>query len=91
MFLRRERYEEMREQIRKLRQENNLLTESVKSWQQENQRLRQDLDYEHLENHRHHNTLLSIKKMCKTSYGTITALINFRKDVKKELDNCDID
>lgn len=87
MFIRKDEYEKMQNEIKQLKKENNLLTESAKQWREESKRMREDLDYEHLENQRNHKALLAIKKMYNASYGTITALIQFRKDVKKELDN----
>jgi len=87
MFISKKEYEKMQNEIKQLKQENTLLTESVKQWREESKRMREDLDYEHLENQRNHKVLLAIKKMYNTSYGTITALIQFRKDVKKELGN----
>ncbi len=87
MFIRKEDYEEMKSEIRSLRKDKELLNSKVNKMQNEINRLRNDLDNEHLENHNNHKVLLAIKKMYTTSYGTITALIQFRKDVKKELDN----
>lgn len=87
MFIRKSEYEKMQKEIKELRKEKTLLTGSINQWQEENRRMRDDLDYEHLENQRNHKVLLAIKKMYNTNYGTITALIQFRKDVKKELDN----
>lgn len=87
MFIRKQEYEKMQEEIKSLRRENLLLTRSEEKWREENKRMREDLDYEHLENQRNHKVLLAISKMYNTSYGTISALVQFRKDVKKELDN----
>ena len=87
MFIRKQEYEKMKEEIKSLRKENLLLTRSEEKWSEESKRMREDLDYEHLENQKNHKVLLAIKKMYNTSYGTISALIQFRKDVKKELDN----
>lgn len=87
MFIRKQEYEKMKEEIKFLRKENLLLTRSEEKWREENKRMREDLDYEHLENQKNHKVLLAINNMYNTSYGTISALIQFRKDVKKELDN----
>ena len=84
MFIRKQEYEKMQEEIKSLRKENLLRTRSEEKWREENKRMREDLDYEHLENQRNHKVLLAISKMYKTSYGTISALVQFRKDVKKK-------
>ncbi len=87
MFIRRERYEEMQKKIKDLKQEIKILNGSLDKWQEENKRLRAEKDDEHLENYKHHRVLLAIRKMYQKPYGTIADLINFRKDVKKEIDN----
>ena len=87
MFIRKEEYEDLKREISNLRKDKELLTIKNNKLQEEISRLRNDLDYEHLENATNHKVLLAIKNMYNTSYGTITALIQFRKDVKKELDN----
>ena len=87
MFIRREEYEDLKREISNLKKDKELLNSKNNKLQEDNKRIREDLDYEHLENAANHKVLLAIKNMYNTSYGTITALIQFRKDVKKELDN----
>ena len=74
-------------QIDELKEENERLERCVNSWQREHAKLKEDLEYEHLENHKNHQALLAIKKIVNEPYGTFESLIKIAKGVKKELAN----
>lgn len=87
MFQKKKEIKKLERKNRNLQEENERLKRCVDSWEKECNRIKKELEYEQIKSYKNKQVILNIKKMYKSSYGNITALIQFRKNVKKELDN----
>ena len=87
MFISKEEYRLQQIKMDNLQEENERLVRCVKSWQEENKRLKNDLDYEHVEKHKMRQIINSMKKIANKAYGSYESAAKIVKDIQKELSN----
>lgn len=87
MFISKEEYRLQQIKMENLEEENERLARCVKSWQEESKRLKNDLDYEHVEKHKMRQAINSMKKIANKAYGSYESAVKIVKDIQKELSN----
>lgn len=85
MFIKREKYEDILEDLKRQRREIDKLECEVMSLKDKNKKLMNELDEELTENREQHKKLLGISKAMERPFGTYTDIYKTRNDIKKIL------